>query len=335
VSQSCTQCHGGSDGFRFYVQYGVGKTDVEPDNGLDCATCHDNVGKSDVEGEEWKRITVDSVKLPSGVEIDDDASTAEDRICGTCHQGRESGIDVDAAIAAGGSRGFINVHYKPAFATKLGGMSKIGAHYKTAGGQDKPYANAWTHTGPKTCVGCHSPKNTNHSFEVADNVDDDGELTCKLCHTTITDVREIRSTGTTNVPSRVGIDYDGDPATTTLHDEVLGLAKRVLIAMHAASPNGNKICRGESHPYFFVDTNGNAGADGKCEASESSRSNAYSFDLSNAVQQKLMRAAYNYQLAVEEPGIWAHNFDYIHQLLYDALVDLGVDVGALPKPKDR
>jgi len=41
VSASCARCHGASEGFRFYLQHGVGSEVLEQGNGLDCATCHD------------------------------------------------------------------------------------------------------------------------------------------------------------------------------------------------------------------------------------------------------------------------------------------------------
>ena len=39
-----------------------------------------------------------------------------------------------------------------------------------------------------------------------------------------------------------------------------------------------------------------------------------------------MKAAYNYQLSRKEPGAWAHNFDYVAQLLFDSVADLGGSV---------
>ena len=36
----------------------------------------------------------------------------------------------------------------------------------------------------------------------------------------------------------------------------------------------------------------------------------------------LMKAAHNFQISLKEPGAWAHNFDYMAQLLYDSAVDL-------------
>jgi len=37
----------------------------------------------------------------------------------------------------------------------------------------------------------------------------------------------------------------------------------------------------------------------------------------------LLRAAYNYQYAMKDPGAFAHNGKYVIQALYDSLEDLG------------
>lgn len=46
----------------------------------------------------------------------------------------------------------------------------------------------------------------------------------------------------------------------------------------------------------------------------------------------LAKAAFNYQLSRTEPGAWAHNFDYMAELLYDSVADLGGDVTSLTRP---
>jgi hypothetical protein len=46
----------------------------------------------------------------------------------------------------------------------------------------------------------------------------------------------------------------------------------------------------------------------------------------------LLRAAYNYQWAQKDPGAFAHNGQYIVQVLQDSLEDLGVDVAGMTRP---
>jgi hypothetical protein len=45
-----------------------------------------------------------------------------------------------------------------------------------------------------------------------------------------------------------------------------------------------------------------------------------------------MKAAFNYYLAHSEPGAWAHNFEYIVQLLIDSISDLGGDTSSYNRP---
>ena len=45
-----------------------------------------------------------------------------------------------------------------------------------------------------------------------------------------------------------------------------------------------------------------------------------------------MKATHNYQISQKEHGAWAHNFDYMSQLLYDSIEDLGGNVSGLIRP---
>ena len=52
---------------------------------------------------------------------------------------------------------------------------------------------------------------------------------------------------------------------------------------------------------------------------------------------RLLRAAYNYQYAQKDPGLFAHNPDYAAQFLYDSLEDLAaggvkVDMTGMVRP---
>jgi hypothetical protein len=117
VDATCSSCHGGAEGFRFYLQYGVGKVVEETANGLECATCHDQPGTN------FSAIAaVASVTFPSGVVRKEPGN---DNLCETCHRGREAKATVDAAIAAG-KPAFKNVHYLPAGAVKLGSAVHVG-----------------------------------------------------------------------------------------------------------------------------------------------------------------------------------------------------------------
>jgi len=47
---------------------------------------------------------------------------------------------------------------------------------------------------------------------------------------------------------------------------------------------------------------------------------------------RLLNAAYNYQFVAKDPGAFAHNPDYVIQVLYDGLEDLGADVAGMFRP---
>jgi len=145
-------------------------------------------------------------------------------------------------------------------------------------------------------------------------VADAWDATCKTCHADADrDPKKIRIVHTS--------DYDGDGNTTEpLAAEIDGLAAKVLAAMQAVAP----LCYdGNTYPYFFKDTNG----DKQCAATETVSSNGFT-----AFTPALMKASFNYQLSRKEPGAWAHNFDYMAQLLYDGIADLGGSVTGLTRP---
>jgi hypothetical protein len=301
VSPTCAKCHSGSDGFRFFVKYGTNIPVTEPDNGLDCYTCHQLDTKA---SSPWTLITVDSVTYPGSKTIK--SPGAKGNICATCHSGREAKATVDAAIAAG-DLGFRNVHYLPAAAVKNGAEAQVG--YQYAG---KSYAQAWTHPPGDDCTFCHDPKQTSHTFRV-----EDAFGKCAFCHGSAKTPEGIRM-------SLHAKDYDGDgDATEPLPDELGGLAAALLAQIKVAA-GADKLCYHEqSYPYWFKDTDG----DGSCSSQEAVFSNAF-----GAWTPALMKAAFNYQLTRKEPGAWAHNFDYTAQLLIDSIADLGGSTSSYVRP---
>jgi predicted CXXCH cytochrome family protein len=295
VDATCSGCHGGQDGFRFYVKYGVGQVVPETANGLECQTCHDSVV------DPVTVLDVPSVKFPSGVVRDE---PGHDNVCETCHRGRESKATVDAQIATGKYK-FMNVHYLPAGATKLGSAVHVGYEY-----DGKTYAGPLAHTGGTQCTSCHDPAGSHHTFQIADAWG--GQ--CKSCHADANGDPH-------NIRLRHLADYDGDGNTSEpLSAEIDGLAAKLLGAMQGVAA----LCYdGNTYPYFFKDTNG----DKQCAATETVSSNGFT-----AFTPALMKASFNFQLSRKEPGAWAHNFDYMAQLLYDGIADLGGSVTGLTRP---
>ena len=202
----------------------------------------------------------------------------------------------------------------------------------------RSYAGKNLHgTSQDSCVSCHSP----HTLEV--KVD---QTTCGRCHfkddgspvATMADLEEARQFGFDG-----DIDGDGD-ATEGLKAEVDGLAAKLLagIQSYATNVSGHGICyTAATNPYWFIDTNGN----GACETAEADPCNVYSSVTATTVDAnsvacvaakqhtgyytpRLLRAAFNYQIYVKEPGAWAHNPRYIIEMLYDGLVDLNMGLPA-------
>jgi hypothetical protein len=185
---------------------------------------------------------------------------------------------------------------------KEGTGAKVGYEYP-----NKTYAGEWTTHGK--CVNCHDPVATNHTFHPLDNP------ACTAgCHSP-TPIEDIR---TNHV-----LDYDGDTsASEPLSGEIAGLAAALLAQMAAVTLP--PICyNAAAYPYFFKDTNMNS----VCETSESVNANKFT-----AWTPALMKAAHNFQISQKEPGAWAHNFNYMAQLLYDSIEDLGGNVANYVRP---
>lgn len=260
---------------------------------ISCVTCHNDA-----------TMAMTSVVFPSGVEV---TGLGDEARCMQCHQGRASTVQVDEAIAGVGlpdddtpsaDLGFTNIHYFAAAVTQYGTI--VRGSYQYAG---LSY-DARTHHVPAfdTCVVCHDT----HTLEVRVEA-------CAACHTGVTsveDLREVRMKGSL-------VDYDGDGDTEEgIYYEIEGLRAMLLQAIQAYGTEvaGTAIAYApDAYPYFFIDTNGNGTAD----ADEAAFPNRY-----NAWTGRLLRAAYNYQLSLKDPGAFAHGGKYVIELLYDSIADL-------------
>jgi hypothetical protein len=298
IPASCARCHS-SEGFIDYLGAdGTAFREVnqahERGSVINCTACHNEVTR-----------TLDSVVFPSGAEL---TGLGNEVVCMQCHQGRASTVQVDSAIENAGltgdddvtseELGFINIHYYAAAATQYGAMAMAGYQY-----EEQRYDQRFEHVpGYDTCIGCHD----SHTLEVklAD---------CAVCHPTagsLEAIRDIRMEGSL-------ADYDGDGNVTEgLYYEILGLQELLYqgIQAYATEVSGVPIVyESHTHPYFFIDTDG----DGVASEDEAVRANAY-----NAWSPRLLRAAYNYQTSLKDPGAFVHGGKYIIQLLYDSIVDI-------------
>jgi len=318
----CTPCHSPEGLIELTVGGTVAVASVEP-TPIACITCHDlqAIDVDDIDGDSntteitlgYLREFVDAdgnpvteVTFPSGKIIDLGADDAENKICMTCHSGRNGGNSVDTEIASedlngdgladDGAYNFQNIHYRAAGASLFGNMA--GGGYEFAG---KSYASKFEHVSSNDlCVECHNV----HSGELYLTDPGFGPLGCDNCHnvadtgnyaTDVLAVRDIRMNGSLE-------DYDGDGnATEGIYYEVQGLKADLLAAI-----TGSGATFTPNYPYFG--------------------------SLSHAAQ---LQAAYNYQVVDKDPGSYAHNGDYIIQLLYDSLEamsvafpGLGIDMNA-------
>jgi hypothetical protein len=262
-------------------------------NGFQCTTCHSDL-------ETYALYEVASVEFPSGAVLD--SGNPAGNLCMNCHQGRESTISVNARIARseGGdddvsdALGFINVHYFAAGASLFGAEAQGAYQY-----EGKEYAGRNEHVpGFNTCTDCHNE----HKLEVEVQA-------CGGCHPGVEsaeDLHAIRIDPT---------DWDGDGDTEEgIAQEIESLIKDLYAAMQAyAADNADTagiVYDSHSYPYFFTE-------DGERYATWT---------------PTLLRAAYNYQYAQKDPGVFAHGGKYIIQTLYDALEDLGADVSGYVRP---
>ncbi|MCA9686917.1 MAG: OmpA family protein, partial [Myxococcales bacterium] len=229
VSASCSKCHSGATGYRFWVEHGATLEVSETDNGMECFTCHDSFGS------EYATLTVPSTSYPGGISLE---HPGNDNMCATCHSGRESKATIDAAIAGNNLR-FLNVHYLPAAAVRNGNLSAVGYQY-----DGKVYAGHLQHESRTQCTGCHEPGNSNHTFMI----EDVWENTCRTCHNDQTGPEQIRTEHL--------LDYDGDGNTgETLVAELDGLER----ANSALGPNFKDKISASLYIVGYTDTVGNAG----------------------------------------------------------------------------
>lgn len=303
IPEDCALCHSGAGILDFFGDDGseVGVVDHPAELGIlvDCDACHIEPAEE-----------IASVTFPSGATVTGAESV---QICMVCHQGRESTPSVNEVLTGFPDDepdpllGFVNIHYRAAAATMFGTEVKGGYEY-----DGKSYVGKFEH--PESvgiCTDCHDP----HTLEVAFEQ-------CAECHF-VDSFEDIRLT-------RSPIDFDGDgdlgegisAEIETLHELLAG-----AIGAYGAEIAGAPVAYADAYPYFFNDSN----ADGVADESEAAFPNRY-----QSWTPRLLRAAYNYQFVAKDPGAWAHNSDYVLQLLYDSIEDLSgaasIEMPAINRP---
>jgi len=289
-------------GLPFFLAEGV-HISQRPTNGLTCSTCHSDLTSFAI-------YEVPAVTFPRGAVID--SGNLSSNLCLNCHQGLSSIATVNAATVGldldtvSEDLEFINIHNLVAGATLYG--TEVQGAYEYA---EKEYAGRLTHVESfNTCTQCHD----HHRQEV-----EVGE--CGACHAGVAGREDL-------VNIRMDLtDYDGDGDTAEgIAGEIATIRDALYEAIqaYASGVAGTRIVyEPGTSPYFFADSNGN----GQLEPEEATASNGYA-----AWTPRLLRAAYNFHYSVKDPGAFAHNAEYVLQVLYDTLEDVGGDVSGLARP---
>ena len=320
IPTSCAKCHS-TPGYRDFLgadgsAAGVVNSPAPVGTVVDCDACHND-----------QAAALTSVTFPSGLSV---SGLGKEARCMVCHQGRESTVSVEAKITTAKTNTpgldddtpnagitFLNVHYFAAGASLYGREAAGAYEYAQPGGdasdlyltglpQRKAYDRKFTHVASMdTCIECHDP----HSQQV--KVEN-----CASCHVNrlgnpvanYADLKDIRMAGTIN-------DFDGDgDASEGIALEISGLQATLYAAMQDYSTRvaGSPLSYdGAAYPYFFVQ-------------GTSTRYASWT--------ARLLRAAYNYQYSVKDPGAFAHNGKFIIEFLYDSIEDLNTALAALPSP---
>jgi hypothetical protein len=303
VPTGCAKCHSTPGYLDFLGEDGTAAGTVENPAAIgsviECVACHNA-----------STAAMTSVVFPSGLEI---TGLGKEARCMQCHQGRASKPQVDATLERFSvtaenqdavpapvddrAMGFINIHYYAAGATLYGAQAQGGYQYDS-----KMYDYKFRHVeGIDTCIGCHNP----HTLEIKLE-------TCQTCHeglTSVEDLKKVRMNGSL-------ADYDGDGNRDEgVAEEMDGLRELLYQAIQAYAKDiagAGIVYDPAAYPYFFQDADGDGAAD-QADGNPVAYANWTG---------RLLKAGYNYQVSVKDPGAFAHGGKYIIQLLYDSTEDL-------------
>ena len=298
VPTSCAKCHSEAGFVDFIADGKVDAAAPVPNTPFTCTMCHNDAADA-----------LTSVTFPSGAVV---SNLGPEARCMTCHQGRQSKVsvekkitdfavtDVDVvvepipAVDAAGAPvldadgkpttvkfTFPNVHYFAAGGTLYGSQVKMGYEY-----EGKTYDGKHAHVdGFNTCVGCHDQ----HSLEVKVEA-------CAECHADVASVEDLKNVREPSSSS----DYDGDgDKEEGVAFEIAGLQETLYasIKAYATEVVGTSIVYdAATNPYWFVDADG----DGAIDQVDGKNVSYASFTA------RLLKATYNYQVSVKDPGAFAH-----------------------------
>ncbi|MEM7433617.1 MAG: chitobiase/beta-hexosaminidase C-terminal domain-containing protein [Myxococcota bacterium] len=292
VPSRCAKCHGpqgndfvgGEVGFLEYVTTSDNVNSAPLPLGLDCVNCHQNFPTiySNLAKFGLPNGALEPVTFPSTDQV---SLYSPSNICMVCHQGRESGKDVQDEIDSDDGEGpyrFINIHYYAAAATFFGSETYGGFEYPNE--EYRPRDTFGSHPESfSTCVGCHMTNAQGSPPEM---------------HTWIPSVEScINCHGGTSFETLGGTPMQSFDNLEEMLPELYS-----SIQTYAADIIGVPIEYKNSFPYYFVE-----GTNDRYE----------DFDAT------LLPAAYNYQVVQRDPAGYIHNGTYLQQIVYDSIQDLG------------
>ncbi len=300
ISASCTRCHS-TPGFGQLVEGDV-PTSTMPTTTVDCWSCHNDFNLFSNPETRYDDLTANpelaSVEFPSG----DSVSLGNaSNICMTCHQGRSSKVQVDNATDNGvtqtptnyPSYDFINIHYYAAGATFFGTDVQGGYEYdgNTYRGQNT-FVGLHTSDGRTLvdCIGCHL------------NASEDPDS--KQRHTFLPQVADCNQCHS----GQEFQDLSGSPSDNYREINILVEDLYAAIQDYATNDLSSPVFYDSSaYPYWFKDND--------LGANFGNRYRDFDFNM--------LTAAYNYQVALKDPGGYIHNGGYIEQLLFDSTCLMG------------
>ena len=302
VPGSCAKCHSATGQPEFITEGVV--TSQPASNGLNCGTCHNDV-------QNFTLYEVPAVRFPSGATVSFGERDSAANMCLNCHQGRESTVSVNSRIGdlpddeVSEDLRFVNIHYFAAGATLFG--TEVKGAYEFEG---REYTGFNEHVGTfNSCTECHDT----HALEIV--IEDCGE-----CHEGADSLEGLRTIRMTDV------DYDGDgDVTEGVYGEIDTMREKLYAAIQAYATNvaGQAIIYdSHSYPYWFGDLDAN----GRINDDEGAFA---------AWTPNLLRAAYNYQDSLKDPGGFAHNSSYVLQILYDSIQAVDGDVTGTTRAEVR
>ncbi len=315
VPTACARCHT-SAGYTEYLTNGkVANPIPAPAGTIQCETCHSP-----------EAVALTDVTFPSGLVIKDVGPTAR---CMMCHQGRQSKSTVDKKLADYSATDpdavpapikdatgkdtpmtFSNIHYFAAGATLYGTEAKGGYEY-----DGKIYDGKFRHTeGVDTCIDCHDQ----HSLQ---------SQGLRNARNAMTDVKAVEDLKNVRMNGSLS-DYNGNgDVKEGIAAELAGMQDTLYkgIQEYAKTVAGTPIVYdAATYPYFFADSND----DGKADVDDKGAAVRYP-----NWTPRLLKAAYNYQISIKDPGAFAHNAKYIIELLYDLTADLNDKLGTIDMSK--